>query len=204
MVVIGLRDCSGGDCLGPCLNCQCNLDVHFQNVVDLPSNQTRCGDCAAIFNNRIYSLGYSSTPGFLQPYNLCDALQRSSRYTGQGTAQSQSCLWSTAFTGCTGHPNAFFWSTVFLSVFLATYVPTGQKIIALEIFTTNQAFISNTGITSLGSWISQETVNDLDGQLDSFMCGNTYHMIPVDQGSICVPNLCDWSNTVITLTSNPV
>jgi hypothetical protein len=94
-----------------------------------------------------------------------------------------------------------------LSVFLATFTPTAQKIIALEIFTTNQSFISNTGITSLGSWISQETVNDLDGQLDSFMCGNTYHMIPVDQnygGSLCVPNLCDWSNAVITLTSNPV
>src|SRR3954466_1479513 len=109
MAVIGLRDCSGGDCFGPCLNCQCDIDVHFGTVGDLPSNQTRCGDCAAKFNNTIYTLNYSSTPGYLQPFNLCDKLQRSSRYTGSGTAQSQSCMWSTVFPGCTGYPNAFIW-----------------------------------------------------------------------------------------------
>jgi hypothetical protein len=162
-----------------------------------------------MFNNKIYSLDHSSTPGFLQPSNLCDSLQRSSRYTGQGTPQSQACLWSTAFTGCTGHPNAFFWSHVFLSVFLATYLPTGQKVIVLEIFTTDASFGFTSGaFTSLGSWISQQTVNDVDGQLDSFMCGNTYNMIPIATNppntNQCVPSLCNWSNTTITLTSNPV
>jgi hypothetical protein len=207
MVAVGLP-CAAPNCWGICKPCQCNLDLHFQTVSEIsptPSPNTNCGDCVAKFNNNIYSLAANTTPGYPFPFNLCGAFQRSSRYTGDGTAPSTYCMWSTLISpACRSPGPSPFADTIFPVVFLATYVPTGQKVITLQLYNTQNSFINNFGITSLGAWYSQETVNDVDNQPDSFQCGATYHMIPVTadyQGSLCMPRYCNWSNAVITLTS---
>ena len=184
--------------------------MHFGTVGDLSAPNERCGDCAATFNNTIYSLTANTSPGASNhpPLSCTGGISAASRYAfGNPSPDNMYCLWYTNFIGCNDPAGPYQGFPIlvnyFLSAFFGTFLPTGQTVLVLEILVSHSLF-GLFGAFPLGTWISTETVNLADGQLDSFRCGNTYHMnlLTTDySGSGCKGRDCDWSATVMTITS---
>jgi len=199
MVAVGLPCVP---CLA-CIPCQCNLDVNFGSVSEVPGPppiDCRCGDCAALFNNTTYNLAHTqSMGGQSPPYYQCLNVSPASRYNGSFPT-GYYCIWHLNFPGCHA-PNIFLYQ-VYLSVWLGKNTVLNQDCLLLEVISAN---VPPTSASQLGQWYSQEVVSPLDGQANSFQCGATYHMLPMTSnlsGQACIPHCCVWGSG-ITIVANP-
>lgn len=195
MVAVGLP-CV--ECLA-CTPCQCTLDVNFAAVSE-PGSGCACGDCVSLFNNTTYNLAHTqSFIGLSPPYYQCAGVSPASRYNGSYPA-GYYCIWHLTFPGCHA-PNIFLYQ-VYLSAWLGKNTVLNQDCLLFAIFLSN---LPPSSVLQLGQWYSQEVVNPLDGQADSFRCGSTYHMLPMTVdvvGSACIPRCCVWGSG-ITIVANP-
>jgi len=92
---------------------------------------------------------------------------------------------------------------IYLSAWLGKNTVLNQDCLLLAIFSAN---LPPNTVIQLGQWYSQEVVNPLDGQADSFQCGSTYHMLPIAANPVgttsCVPKGCVLVSG-ITMVANP-
>ena len=196
MVAVGLPCVP---CLA-CTPCQCTLDVNFAAVSE-PGAPCACGDCVSLFNNTTYNLTHTqSFAGYSPPYYLCSSVSPASRYNGSYPS-GYYCMWHLTFPGCHA-PNIFLYQ-VYLSAWLGKNTVLNQDCLLLAIFSSN---LPPTSVSQLGQWYSQEVVNPLDGQADSFQCGSTYNMLPMTANppgiTSCIPKCCVWGSG-ITIVANP-
>ncbi len=199
MVAVGLPCVP---CLA-CTPCQCNLDVNFATVSEVPGpppTDCRCGDCVSLFNNTTYNLDHTQSPGGQSPPSYqCENVSPAARYDGSYPS-GYYCIWQLNFPGCSA-PFPFLYQ-LYLSAFLGKNLLTNTDHLLFAIFIANVPFTSG---WQLGQWYSQEIVNPLDGQADSFQCGATYHMLPMtvnQNGTACIPHCCVWGSG-ITIVANP-